>query len=70
LLLVRGILSSDAVYLVSPQADARGAAALTAGVDAATTGWMLAVSAIFSTSALALLLVIGALAGSASLAGG
>jgi putative heme transporter len=38
------------------------------GVDAATTGWMLAVSAIFSTSALALLLVIGALAGSASLA--
>ena len=38
------------------------------GVDAATTGWMLAVSAIFSTSALAVLLVIGALAGSASLA--
>ena len=38
------------------------------GVDAATTGWMLAVSAIFSTSALALLLVVGALAGSASLA--
>jgi putative heme transporter len=38
------------------------------GVDAATTGWMLAVSAIFSTSALALLLAIGALAGSASLA--
>ena len=38
------------------------------GVDAATTSWMLAVSAIFSTSALALLLVIGALAGSASLA--
>jgi putative heme transporter len=38
------------------------------GVDAPTTGWMLAVSAIFSTSALALLLVIGALAGSASLA--
>jgi putative heme transporter len=38
------------------------------GVDAATTGWMLAVSAIFSTSALALLLVIGALAGNASLA--
>jgi uncharacterized protein (TIRG00374 family) len=38
------------------------------GVDAATTGWTLAVSAIFSTSALALLLVIGALAGSASLA--
>jgi putative heme transporter len=38
------------------------------GVDAATTGWMLAVSAIFSTSALAFLLVIGALAGSASLA--
>jgi len=38
------------------------------GVDAATTGWMLAVSAIFSTSALACLLVIGALAGSASLA--
>jgi putative heme transporter len=38
------------------------------GVDAATTGWMLAVSAIFSTSALSLLLVIGALAGSASLA--
>ena len=36
------------------------------GVDAATTGWMLAVSAIFSTSALAFLLVIGALAGSAS----
>jgi putative heme transporter len=34
------------------------------GVDAATTGWMLAVSAIFSTSALALLLVVGALAGS------
>ena len=38
------------------------------GVDAATTGWMLAVSAIFSTAALAFLLVIGALAGSASLA--
>jgi uncharacterized protein (TIRG00374 family) len=38
------------------------------GVDAATTGWALAVSAIFSTSALALLLAIGALAGSASLA--
>jgi hypothetical protein len=38
------------------------------GVDAATTGWMLAMSAIFSTSALALLLAIGALAGSASLA--
>jgi uncharacterized protein (TIRG00374 family) len=38
------------------------------GVDAATTGWTLAVSAIFSTSALALLLVTGALAGSASLA--
>jgi putative heme transporter len=38
------------------------------GVDAATTGWMLAVSAIFSTSALALLLVVGALAGSGSLA--
>jgi len=38
------------------------------GVDAATTSWMLAVSAIFSTSALAFLLVIGALAGSASLA--
>jgi uncharacterized protein (TIRG00374 family) len=38
------------------------------GVDAATTGWALAMSAIFSTSALALLLVIGALAGSASLA--
>jgi putative heme transporter len=38
------------------------------GVDAATTGWMLAVSAIFSTSALALLLAIGALAGNASLA--
>jgi len=38
------------------------------GVDAATTGWTLAVSAIFSTSALALLLVIGAIAGSASLA--
>jgi putative heme transporter len=38
------------------------------GVDAATTSWMLAVSAIFSTSALALLLVIGALLGSASLA--
>jgi putative heme transporter len=38
------------------------------GVDAAATGWALAVSAIFSTSALALLLVIGALAGSASLA--
>ncbi len=38
------------------------------GVDAATTGWTLAVSAIFSTSALALLLVVGALAGSASLA--
>jgi len=38
------------------------------GVDAATTGWMLAVSAIFSTSALAVLLVIGALAGNASLA--
>ena len=38
------------------------------GVDAATTGWMLAVSAIFSTSALALLLVIGAVAGNASLA--
>jgi uncharacterized protein (TIRG00374 family) len=38
------------------------------GVDAATTGWTLAVSAIFSTSALAFLLVIGALAGSASLA--
>ena len=38
------------------------------GVDAATTGWMLAVSAIFSSSALALLLVIGALAGNASLA--
>jgi putative heme transporter len=38
------------------------------GVDAATTSWMLAVSAIFSTSALALLLAIGALVGSASLA--
>jgi putative heme transporter len=38
------------------------------GVDAATTGWMLAVSAIFSTSALSCLLVVGALAGSASLA--
>jgi putative heme transporter len=38
------------------------------GVDAATTGWTLAVSAIFSTSALAFLLVVGALAGSASLA--
>ena len=38
------------------------------GVDAATTGWTLAVSAIFSTSALALLLVIGAIADSASLA--
>src|SRR3974377_925572 len=38
------------------------------GVDAATTGWMLAVSAILSTSALALLLVIGAVAGNASLA--
>ncbi|MGH3187235.1 MAG: lysylphosphatidylglycerol synthase transmembrane domain-containing protein, partial [Streptosporangiaceae bacterium] len=38
------------------------------GVDAAATGWTLAVSAIFSTSALALLLVIGAIAGSASLA--
>src|SRR5260370_18189231 len=38
------------------------------GVDAATTGWTLAVSAIFSTSALALLLVIGPLAGPASLA--
>jgi len=38
------------------------------GVDAATTGWTLAVSAIFSTSALALLLVVGALAGNASLA--
>ncbi len=38
------------------------------GVDAATTGWTLAVSAIFSTSALALLLAIGAVAGSASLA--
>jgi putative heme transporter len=38
------------------------------GVDAATTGWTLAVSAIFSTSALALLLTVGALAGSASLA--
>ena len=38
------------------------------GVDAATTGWTLAVSAIFSTSALALLLIIGALAGNASLA--
>ena len=31
------------------------------GVDAATTGWTLAVSAIFSTSALALLLVAGAM---------
>ncbi len=38
------------------------------GVDAATTGWTLAVSAIFSTSALALLLVVGAIAGNASLA--
>ena len=38
------------------------------GVDAATTGWMLAVPAIFATSALALLLVTGALAGSGSLA--
>ncbi len=38
------------------------------GVDAATTGWTLAVSAIFSTSALALLLAVGALAGNASLA--
>ena len=38
------------------------------GVDAAATRWTLAVSAIFSTSALACLLVIGALAGSASLA--
>jgi hypothetical protein len=37
-------------------------------VDAAATSWMLAMSAIFSTSALALLLVIGALVGSASLA--
>jgi uncharacterized protein (TIRG00374 family) len=33
------------------------------GVDAATTGWALAVSGIFSTSALALLLVIGAVLG-------
>ena len=38
------------------------------GVDAATTGWTLAVSAIFSTSALAFLLAIGALTGSGSLA--
>jgi putative heme transporter len=38
------------------------------GVDAATTGWTLAVSAIFSTSALAFLLAIGAFTGSASLA--
>jgi putative heme transporter len=38
------------------------------GVGAAATGWTLAVSAIFSTSALACLLVIGALVGSASLA--
>ena len=35
------------------------------GLDAATTSWSLAVSAIFSTSALALLLVAGALAGGA-----
>ena len=39
------------------------------GVDAATTGWMLAVSAIFSTSALAVLLVIGALASAAGFLG-
>jgi putative heme transporter len=38
------------------------------GVDAATTGWTLAVSAICSTSALAFLLAIGAVTGSASLA--
>ena len=38
------------------------------GVDAATTGWTLAVSAIFSTSALAFLLAVGALTGSGSLA--
>jgi putative heme transporter len=38
------------------------------GVDAATTGWTLAVSAILSTSALALLLVVGAIAGNQSLA--
>jgi putative heme transporter len=38
------------------------------GVDAATTGWTLAVSAIFSTSALAFLLAIGAVTGSGSLA--
>jgi putative heme transporter len=38
------------------------------GVDAATTGWTLAVSAICSTSALAFLLAIGAITGSASLA--
>jgi uncharacterized protein (TIRG00374 family) len=38
------------------------------GVDAATTGWSLAVSALFSTSALALVMVIGALAGGATAA--
>ncbi len=38
------------------------------GADAATTGWTLAVSAICSTSALAFLLAVGALTGSASLA--
>ena len=38
------------------------------GVDAATTGWTMATSAIFSTAALALLLAIGTFTGSASLA--
>jgi len=36
------------------------------GVDSATTGWALAVSGIFSTSSLALLLVAGAIAGGAT----
>jgi hypothetical protein len=36
------------------------------GIDSATTGWTLAVSGIFSTSSLALLLVTGAIAGGAT----
>jgi uncharacterized protein (TIRG00374 family) len=37
------------------------------GIDSATTGWALAVSGIYSTSSLALLLVAGAIAGGATL---
>jgi len=37
------------------------------GIDSATTGWALAISGIYSTSSLALLLVAGAIAGGATL---